>query len=214
MSTKPLLMHGTSLRLQRSSALCTHEKRCSRFSLFPTSLHSYISLGSFLLLIIHFFLLALHLLFSIKQLLKMRPTALHAVFLPHLSTAQSSAQGTQNPFTVPACATMLSIALSCESKFTDASPVTASIYNCLCFDNSGNYVPSVYDNAVAGCASELADQTTDLNFWLPGFCTDTEYATETAAGMSTTGGGLSTLTGLTGIPTVTSTGGVIDECLL
>jgi hypothetical protein len=72
----------------------------------------------------------------------------------------------------------------------------------------------VYDNAVAGCASEFADQSTDFDFWLPEFCTDTEYATETAAGMSTAGGGSSTLIGLTGIPTVTSTGGVIDEYLL
>ena len=210
-------MHGTSLRLQCSSALCTHEKRCSRFSLFPTSLHSYLTLGSFLLLLIHFFPVTPFLLFSIRQLLNMRPTALHAVFLgflPHLSTAQSSAQGTQNPMTAPACATMLSIALSCESKFTDLNPVTASIYNCLCFDNSGNYVPSVYDNAVAGCASESGDQITDLDFWMPGFCTNTEYATETAAGMSTTGGDSPTIIGLTGIPTVTSTGGVIDECLL
>jgi hypothetical protein len=205
------------MRLQRSSALCTHEERCSIFLLFLTSLDSSISLGYFLLLLIHFVLLTPSLLFSTRQLLKMRPTALHAVFLgflPHLSIAQSGAQSTQNPLTVPACATMLSIVESCEYKLTAANTVTASIFNCLCFDNSGNYVPSVYDNAVAGCSSVFADQSTDFDFWLPGFCTDTEYATETAAGMSTTAGGSSTLIGLTGIPTVTSTGGVIDECLL
>jgi hypothetical protein len=142
--------------------------------------------------------------------------AIHAVFLgflPNLSTAQGS-PNTQNPLTVPACSTMLSIVDSCESKLLDANTITASVYSCLCFDGSGHYVPAVYDNAVSECSSQFPDDSTDFDFWLPGFCTNTNYATDTAAASSTMAGASTTAVGgLTGIPTVTTSAGVIDKSL-
>ena len=145
----------------------------------------------------------------------MRCIAINVVFLgflPNFSTAQGS-QDTQDPLTVPACSTMLSIVESCESKLVDANTVTASVFSCLCFDGSGHYVPAVYDNAVAGCSSAFPSESTDFTFWLPGICTDTNYATDTAAASSATAGASTTVVGLTGTPTVTTSGGVINECL-
>jgi hypothetical protein len=146
----------------------------------------------------------------------MRFIIIHAVFLgflPNLSTAQGS-PSTQNPLTIPACSTMLSIVESCESKLLDANTITASVYSCFCFDGSGKYVPAVYDNAVSECSSEFPDASTDFDFWLPGFCTNTNYATDTAAAGSTTAGAsATTVVGLTGTPTGTTSGGVINECL-
>jgi hypothetical protein len=132
-------------------------------------------------------------------------------FLPNLLAAQGS-QDSENPLTVPACATMLSIVDSCESKLLDANTITASVFSCLCYDGSGNYIPAVYDNAVAGCSSALPTDSADFGFWLPGLCTDANYATNTAAGSTTAGGSATAVGGLTGTPTITSTG-VIDECL-
>ena len=140
--------------------------------------------------------------------------AIHVVFLgflPNLSTVQGS-QDTQNPLTVPACSTMLSIVESCESKLIDANTITASVFSCLCFDGSGNYAPAVYDNAVAGCSSEFPDESTDFDFWLPGLCTNTNYAADTVAA-SSAGASATAVVGLTSTPTITTSGGVIDECL-
>lgn len=149
----------------------------------------------------------------------MRFTAIPLLFLgllPSLLTAQESqasqaSQDSDNPLTVPACSTMLSIVLSCESKLGDAASVSGSVFSCLCFDNSGKYKPTVYDNAVAGCSSKYSDQSTDFDFWLPGFCTGSSYATDTGAAASTTGGG--SAIGLTGVPTVATNTGVNNGCL-
>jgi len=106
---------------------------------------------------------------------------------------------------------MLSIAISCEIKLGDAASITASVFSCLCYDNSGKYKPAVYDNAVAECASKDSEQSTDFDFWLPGFCTGSGYATETGAAASTTAGGSPIV--LTGTPTAATNTGVSDECL-
>ena len=129
-------------------------------------------------------------------------------FLTNLSIAQGG-QDTQNPLTVPACSTMLSIVESCESKLIDANTVTASVFSCLCFDSSGNYLPAAYDNAVSGCSSAFPDESTDFDFWLPGFCTN--FVTGTAAESSTTSSASAPAVVLTSTPTVTNSGGVIDE---
>jgi hypothetical protein len=134
-------------------------------------------------------------------------------FLVNFSTAQDS-QDSQDPTNYPACSTMLSIALSCEEKLVDAATITASVFNCLCFDGSGKYVPTFYDNAVAGCSSQYPDQSTDFDFWLPGFCTNSNYATNAAPAASTTVGGSATVVaGLTGIPTTNTIGAVSHDCL-
>ncbi|KAE9374253.1 hypothetical protein N431DRAFT_335436 [Stipitochalara longipes BDJ] len=134
----------------------------------------------------------------------MRFVAIHVVFLgllPNLSTAQGS-PSTENPLTVPACSTMLSIVESCESKLVDANTITASVFSCLCFDGSGKYAPAVYDNAVAGCSSAFPTESTDFDFWLPGFCTNSDFATGTAAVSSTTAGvTTTTAVGFTGTTT-------------
>jgi hypothetical protein len=109
---------------------------------------------------------------------------------------------------------MLSIVDSCEYKLVDANTITASVFSCICFDSSGNYKPAAYDNAVAGCSSAYPDDSTDFGFWLPGFCTNTNYATETAAASSTMAGASATaVVGLTSSPTVNAIGKVIYKCL-
>ncbi|KAF4624344.1 hypothetical protein G7Y89_g13826 [Cudoniella acicularis] len=50
--------------------------------------------------------------------------------------------------------------------------------------------------------------TDDFGFWLPGICTDTNYATNTAAAITTTAGGSPTaVVGITSNPTGTASGG-------
>lgn len=138
---------------------------------------------------------------------------LHVIFfclLPRPSKAQGAAS-TQNPLTIPACATLLSIVESCESQLIDDNTITASVSSCLCHDGSGNYAPAIYDNAVAGCSSAFPEDSTDFGFWIPGLCTGATVATGTGAATTTLVANTNTNPfGSTGLGTVTVTNGVID----
>jgi len=143
---------------------------------------------------------------------KMRFSAIHVVLLgllPEFSTAQGAAS-TQNPLTIPPCETLLSIVESCESKLIDDNTITASVSSCLCHDGSGNYAPTIYDNAVAGCSSALPEDSTDFGFWIPGLCTGALATGTGAASTTTVVSTTNPLSGFTGLGTVTVTNGVID----
>jgi hypothetical protein len=103
---------------------------------------------------------------------------------------------------------MLSIVDSCESKLLDANTITASIFSCFCFDSSGNYAPAIYDNAVAGCSSAFPQDSTDFDFWLPGLCTSSDFATSTPAASTITEASTTEGVGFTGLDTVTVSTGV------
>ena len=121
--------------------------------------------------------------------------------LPNLSTAQG-ASSTDNPLTIPACTTLLSIIASCESKLLDANSITASVFNCFCFDGSGKYAPAIYDNAVAGCPDALSQDSDATDFYISGFCTASNLATATAAASTTTVVSTTSVVGNTGLGTV------------
>jgi hypothetical protein len=134
----------------------------------------------------------------------MRFLPIHIVLLgilPKLSTAQG-ASSTDNPLTVPACSTLLSIIASCESKLLDANSITASVFNCFCFDGSGKYAPAIYDNAVAGCPDALSQDADASDFYISGFCTASNLATATTAASTTTVVSTTSGAGNTGLGTV------------
>jgi hypothetical protein len=90
---------------------------------------------------------------------------------------------------------------SCAPKFKASATITAAAFSCICFDGTGKYVPTSYDDAASSCTSFIpsAYQTMGNAFlaYVAGFRTDPSYASATATAATTTAGG--------GSPVVTST---------
>lgn len=94
-----------------------------------------------------------------------------------------------NPLANPGCSTAYHIVTSCEPKLLsvatkDPLSLNSAVFSCICFDNSGDYVPKSYDDAAVSCADYMlsALHTTVNSFlqYAAGFCSDTAYATAIA----------------------------------
>jgi hypothetical protein len=124
----------------------------------------------------------LSLLTSVISLLKLSNAQNFGAPSAALSAALSAAPptGPQDLFTVPGCSTADAIINSCAHKLGTAVANTASAFSCICYDNSGNYVPSSYDDAASSCSSyavtAFTTQGNALEAYIAGFCTDTLYA--------------------------------------
>jgi hypothetical protein len=86
-----------------------------------------------------------------------------------------------NPVTIPPCLTAYNIISSCISKSPGLELLpTQAQFSCICFDGSGNYVPTAYDDAASACDSTLLSfyQTTGNPFlsYIDGFCTNPTWA--------------------------------------
>jgi hypothetical protein len=107
-----------------------------------------------------------------------------------------------NTFTNLGCSTMESIVSSCGDKIQTQITVSSIVFSCICYDNSGNYAPSIYGDAASSCADFLlsAYSTTANAFiqYAASFCTDPSFApakttpqvtipTATSAGASSSG---------------------------
>ena len=104
------------------------------------------------------------------------------VFLLSRAIAQITEQASYiNPVTIPPCLTAYNIVSSCISKSPGLELLpTQAQFSCICFDGSGNYVPTAYDDAASACDSTLLSfyQTTGNPFlsYIDGFCTNPTWA--------------------------------------
>jgi hypothetical protein len=66
------------------------------------------------------------------------------------------------------------------ARYVAVATNTTSAFSCICYDNSGNYVPTSHDNAASLSSSyEVTAFTTQGNSflaYLAGFCTNALYA--------------------------------------
>jgi len=85
-----------------------------------------------------------------------------------------------NPLANPGCATVESIVESCAPKIATEATVSSVVFSCICYDNSGNYAPTIYGNAASTCTDYTlsAFSTTGNAFvqYAAGFCTDPSFA--------------------------------------
>jgi len=118
---------------------------------------------------------------------------MHFLTLLLVSLVLANAQQSQplNLLTVPGCSTAYTIVNSCAQKLHASATITSVAWSCVCYDNSGNYVPTSYDNAASSCSSFLTGvyHTTGNPFlqYLAGFCTDPSYAPATNTAVPTKG---------------------------
>ena len=117
-------------------------------------------------------------------------------FLSNLSSAQVNSAF--NPLANPGCSTVESIVESCAPKIGIQATVSSVAFSCLCFDNSGNYAPTIYGDAASACTDYILSvfSTTGNAFvaYAAGFCTDPSFApVKTTAALTT-----STVTGVGG----------------
>ncbi|KAI9675908.1 MAG: hypothetical protein M1829_003146 [Trizodia sp. TS-e1964] len=121
--------------------------------------------------------------------------------IPVISKAAiSSPSGNNN---LKSCSTAIALATSCAAaipSFTNLAPVLQA--QCLCYDSSSNYVPSVFDNAAKFCYSYFSTATPSLAptySALLSFCTrygasGGSTAASGVAGTTKSGSGTSTVT--------------------
>ena len=99
-------------------------------------------------------------------------------FLSNLSSAQVNSAF--NPLANPGCSTVESIVESCAPKIGTQAIVSSVASSCLCFDNSGNYAPTIYGDATSTCTDYIlsAFSTTGNAFvaYAAGFYTDPSFA--------------------------------------
>jgi hypothetical protein len=126
-------------------------------------------------------------------------------FFSNLSSAQVNSAF--NPLANPGCSTVESIVESCAPKIGTQATVSSVAFSCLCFDNSGNYAPTIYGDAASTCTDYIlsAFSTTGNAFvaYAASFCTDPSFppvkttspvteSTATGVGRSTGSGSATT----------------------